>query len=531
MAAPEGQIQRDDFLATLLAKGILDAGSASRVSAASNAAGTSIERATLELGLADELDVYRTLAEHSGLPFVTSLDIDGSLPSLLGLQADFLERTSVLPVSQDETGVVFATSDPDNSAVFQSLAFYLSLPIKKAIATPSTLRTALTGTGDASQVEAAADGDVDRLKSLANDGPIIKFVNDIVAKALTSRASDIHIEAQETGARVRFRIDGSLNVDSTISPDRRAGVISRLKVMADLNISEKRRPQDGRLTIAVRGRNVDVRVSTLPTQFGESVVLRLLDQSNVDLDWDSLGFEAGRVAELRSVLKSPNGIFLVAGPTGSGKTTTLYTALKEINQDDRKIVTVEDPIEYSLAGINQTQVEPAIDMTFARALRAILRQDPDVVLVGEIRDQETAEIAVRAALIGRLVLSTIHTNDSLSAITRLLDLGVPGYLLGDTLRGVLSQRLVRGLCADCQGAGCEACNNSGNIGRQVVSEFLRVTPTLSSALNSNTAAPKLSDLARTEGFSPMSEDAGHLMTLGKVSRADVDRALGSTFFD
>lgn len=531
MTASTGNIQTDDFLATLVNKGILDPASAGRVRAASHAAGTPIERATLELGLADETDVFKALAEHLGLPFVTSLDIDASLPSLLGLQQDFLERTSVIPVSQDETGVLIATSDPDNAAVFQSLAFYLSVPVGKAIAAPSTLNSILSGAGEQAAGDAAAHGDIDRLKALANDGPIIKYVNDIVAKALASRASDIHIEAQETGARVRFRIDGLLGVDSSISPDRRAAVISRLKVMADLNISEKRRPQDGRLTIAVRGRNVDVRVSTLPTQFGESVVLRLLDQSNVDLEWDSLGFQAGRVAELRSVLKSPNGILLVAGPTGSGKTTTLYTALKEINEDDRKIVTVEDPIEYSLAGINQTQVEPAIDMTFARALRAILRQDPDVVMVGEIRDQETAEIAVRAALIGRLVLSTIHTNDSLAAITRLLDLGIPGYLLSDTLRGVLSQRLVRGVCGTCRGTGCDSCDGNGQHGRQVISEFLRVTPDVATALTEGGTHRQLVSLARSNGFQTMEEEGTVLVEQGLVQKTDVDRALGSTFFD
>ena len=531
MTAEPKDILKDDFLSALVSSGVLDVASAGRVRAASVAAGASIERSVLELGLADEMDVYRALAEFLDLPFVGPTEMDESLPSLLGLKQDFLERTSVMPVSQNAAGVTFATSDPENVSVFQSLGFYLSVPIRKAIATPSTLNSVLSGSTPTDDAEAAAQGDVERLKALANDGPVIKFVNDLVAKAVSERASDIHIEAQETGARVRLRIDGLLGVDSMISPDRRAAVVSRLKVMAGLNISEKRRPQDGRLTIPVRGRNVDVRVSTLPTQFGESVVLRLLDQSRVELEWDSLGFQPGRVGELQSVLKSPNGILLVAGPTGSGKTTTLYTALKEINNEDRKIVTVEDPIEYSLPGINQTQVEPAIEMTFARALRAILRQDPDVVMVGEIRDQETAEIAVRAALIGRLVLSTIHTNDSLSAITRLLDLGVPGYLLADTLRGVLSQRLVGRVCGECEGSGCEQCDSKGRKGRQVISEFLPVTPNLARGLSEGADQFALRELARNEGLRSMESDAESLIGSGLALRADVERALGTTFFD
>lgn len=296
--------------------------------------------------------------------------------------------------------------------------------------------------------------------------------------------------------------------------------------MAGLNISEKRRPQDGRITTSVRGRNIDVRVSTLPTQFGESVVLRLLDQQSVQLDWGQLGFEEKRVNQLRQIIQQPNGMFLVAGPTGSGKTTTLYTALQEINQHERKIVTVEDPVEYSIPGVNQTQVDAGIGMTFANALKAILRQDPDVVLVGEIRDQETAEIAVRAALIGRLVLSTVHTNDSVSAITRLVDLGIPGFLLASTLRGVLSQRLVRRICAECAGKGGTCCDRTGLKGRQVVSELLSVDSALAQAIANGAPQSALLDLAKEKGFEVMKSDANRVLKAGLATETALQKALG-----
>ena len=327
--------------------------------------------------------------------------------------------------------------------------------------------------------------------------------------------------------QVRALTAGQEQLHTTNPTDKLAAVDSRVKVMAEHNISEKRRPQDGRITTAVRGRNVDIRVSTLPTQFGESVVMRLLDQESVELDWSALGFEPGRIQSLRQIVKQPNGIFLVAGPTGSGKTTTLYTALKEINQEDRKIVTVEDPVEYSMEGGNQSQVDMAIDMSFAKALRAILRQDPDVVMVGEIRDQETAEIAVRAALIGRLVLSTVHTNDSLAAITRLGDLGVPEFLLASTLRGVLSQRLVRRICRECDGQGGTCCKNSGTKGRQVISELLSITPDLSEAIAKGESLTSLLALAKEQGFTTMRTDADRVLASGSATREAVERAIGS----
>ncbi|WP_457645943.1 GspE/PulE family protein, partial [Profundibacter sp.] len=450
------EMNSEAFLDTLKKQGLIGPDESRRAQTASLETGTSIVKTLLEFGLIPEASLYRVLADHLGLPFVPFEEVDPELSRSLSLQPEFLRRVEIIAVRKDEAGILLATSDPASIEALNSIGFHLDAPVKAAITTPSTVKTILgsmVGKPEGKDDTTASAIDIERLKALANDGPVIKLVNDMIARAVENGASDIHIEAGESGARVRYRIDGVLQVEQPIEEKDKASVVSRLKVMANLNISERRRPQDGRAQLSVRGRTVDIRLSTLPTQFGESIVLRLLDRDRLKLDWGALGFPADRAGGIEEIVGAPNGIFLVAGPTGSGKTTTLYTALSQINSVDRKIVSVEDPIEFSLEGVNQVQVEPQIDMTFARALRSILRQDPDVIMVGEIRDQETAEIAVRAALVGRMVLSTIHTNDSISAITRLLDLGTPAYLLAATLRGVLSQRLVRRRCSECAGRG------------------------------------------------------------------------------
>ncbi|MEP5083082.1 MAG: GspE/PulE family protein [Tateyamaria sp.] len=506
----------------------MDANAARRALAACDATDTTIERTILEFGLVPEEVVFRLLAQYLGLPFFDISDTDPKLLSSVGLPREFLERVEAVPVSEGDSGLVIATADPRADDTLQSIGYHLKARVVPAIAAPSTIKSLLgTLSHDNTQNEEyAASSDVERLEALANEGPIIKLVNDLVASAVAARASDIHIEAEESGARVRLRIDGALNTERHLREDLRNAVVSRLKVMANLNISEKRRPQDGRADMSVRGRNVDIRLSTLPTMYGESVVLRLLDRSQVQLDWHSLGFSPEQARDIVQLVNEPNGIFLVAGPTGSGKTTTLYTAIEAINLSDRKIVTVEDPVEYTLPGINQVQVAPEIDMTFASALRAILRQDPNVVMVGEIRDEETAEIAVRAALVGRLVLSTVHTNSSVAAIDRLRDLGLPSYLIAATLRGVLSQRLVRQVCTDCNGAGCETCDQSGVYGRAVISELLQITPSIGEAISCGHPASKIADQATDEGFKDMSDDARQGLSEARFNEGEIRKALG-----
>lgn len=517
----------ESFMKHLIGSGVIENAAATRVLDASKKAGAGVEKTLLEFGLVEEDALFREIASYLKLPYVDLADIDADLTRRLGLSLDFLTRVDAFPAYEDEKGLCIVVSDPRSQDAIDGIGFHLKTPVQPAISAPSSIRAALAILGGAEQEtkSSSSESDVERLKALANDGPVIKLVNEIIAQAVVEGASDVHIEAEEAGLRVRYRIDGMLRSVRKIPDIHRANVVSRLKVMANLNISERRRPQDGRVDISVRGRTIDIRLSTLPTQFGESIVLRLLDRTRMQLDWEALGFAGDRVEEIESILTEPNGIFLVAGPTGSGKTTTLYTALSSINSEDRKVVAVEDPIEYSLDGVNQVQVDPAIDMSFARALRAILRQDPDVIMVGEIRDQETAEIAVRAALVGRLVLSTIHTNDSLSAVDRLLDLGVPRYLLAATLRGVLSQRLVRCRCIFCAGAGCDECNSTGSKGRTVISELLTVKPAVADCIAGRTENSLVSS-AKSSGFVPFADTGHQLVESGLVLEADLVRALG-----
>lgn len=527
----QSELNSAEFLEILVSRGLLSAEEARRAGSASQETGTSIEKTLLEFGLIPENDLFCALADHLRLPFASLEAVDPELFRTLPLQSEFLRRVEVIAVEKTENGIALATSDPASIEALNDIAFHLNTPVTAMITAPSTVKVVLAsqaeenkGKGNAITVVSVTD--IERLKSLANDGPIIKLVNDMIAKAVGDGASDIHIEAGENGARVRYRVDGILRVEQKIEENDRASVVSRLKVMANLNISERRRPQDGRAQLSVRGRAVDIRVSTLPTQFGESIVLRLLDRERLQLDWGALGFPKERAHDIDQIVGAPNGVFLVAGPTGSGKTTTLYTALSQINSEERKIISVEDPIEFSLNGVNQVQVEPQIDMSFARALRSILRQDPDVIMVGEIRDQETAEIAVRAALVGRMVLTTIHTNDSISAITRLIDLGVPAYLLAATLRGVLSQRLVRKICKDCGGSGCDVCNGSGRKGRIVVSELLKITEPLAQAISCGENVMSIKQMACGEGFVQLTENGQLLVENGDVSRDDILQSLG-----
>jgi len=528
MAQTKTDFDTTAFLAFLQRENTLSESACQRVALATRETAISVERAILELGLLEEETVYRALAAHLVLPYVGVDEVDLAALRSGNLPPEFMKRVVAVPVNLDDAGYTIATANPDMQDILASIAYTLGMPVTGAIASPTTISALLDTNSEATEAGAgeAAGTDVERLQALANDGPVISLVNDMIGKAVGLGASDVHIETQERGARVRYRIDGALVLDRMIADDMRNSVTSRLKIMAKLNISERRRPQDGRADIVVRGRSIDIRMSTLPTQYGESIVLRLLDRKQMPLNWQSLGFGADRVAQIETLMASPNGIFLVAGPTGSGKTTTLYTALRGINSEDRKIITVEDPIEYALEGINQVQVDPAIDMSFATALRAILRQDPNVVMVGEIRDEETAEIAVRAALIGRLVLSTIHTNDALSAVDRLLDLGVAPYLVGATLRGVLSQRLVRTICADCHGQGCKTCGDSGKQGRVAISELLTMTPTIAEAIAQGARAGGLTSLAETAGFQPITAEADALLHKARVSPEDMYRALG-----
>jgi general secretion pathway protein E len=375
------------------------------------------------------------------------------------------------------------------------------------------------------------EDDVGHLQDLASEAPIIRLVNIIITRAVESRASDIHIEPFDDEVKVRYRIDGVLHDIEVIPKKLQAAIFSRLKIMAKLNIAERRLPQDGRIKLKVGGSELDIRVSSIPVLYGESLVMRLLDQEGILIDMEQLGFPADTLVTFNDIIKKPNGIFLVTGPTGSGKTTTLYAALDKINSPDKKIITVEDPIEYQLKGINQIQVKPQIGLDFPNILRHIVRQDPDIIMIGEIRDLETAEIAIQSALTGHLVFSTLHTNDAPTAITRLLDIRVQNYLLAATIRGILAQRLVRVICPECReideqatsderinkangqkkiplyhGIGCEKCAYTGFYGRSGIFELLKIDSSIHQLIIKNADGNQIRETAKQNGMRTLLED-------------------------
>jgi general secretion pathway protein E len=503
-----------------------------------------LESVLTRLGLISERDLAEILAQLLELPIASAADYPAEpiLEDQLGRK--FLRDARVIPLREAEEGVAVAIVNPLDSYATDAVRFAVGKPILLHVALPADLEAAherLYGDGQSGihqiseqsqdHIDESLTDDVDRLKDIASEAPVIRLVNLLITQAVEARASDIHIEPMENEFRVRYRIDGVLR--AVESPPQRlaSAVISRVKIMAKLNIAERRLAQDGRIAMAVRGKDVDLRVATTPTIYGESVVIRILDRGQLDLDLVSLGFDDSVLGPFRELLARPHGILLVTGPTGSGKTTTLYSALLEINTVDRKILTVEDPVEYHLKGVNQVQVKPNIGLTFANALRSFLRHDPDILMIGEIRDLETAQIAVQAALTGHLILSTLHTNDAASAVTRLLDMGVEDYLLTSTVNGVAAQRLVRTLCKTCRepyapipelveklhldrmsdggpitlyrAVGCAECNHTGYRGRTSILEILAMTDAIRQAVLKSADSGAIQKLALENGMQTM----------------------------
>jgi general secretion pathway protein E len=409
------------------------------------------------LGLVSERDVAQAISELLELPLATDKDYPESASVVSEIPVRFMREQQFVPLLEDEDGLQVIMVYPYDQFTVQSLQLATDKPLDIRVGLPSDVENAIEkyfGAGKSSMgqiVENLSDEgggdeeDVDHLRDMASEAPVIRLVNLIMQRAVEQRASDIHIEPFENRLKVRYRIDGVLHEVESPPARSTAAVISRIKIMAKLNIAERRLPQDGRIMLRVQGKELDLRVSTVPTSYGESVVMRILDRESIVFDFHKLGFNDELLQRFMKVLSLPHGIILVTGPTGSGKTTTLYTALQHLNTEERKIITVEDPVEYQLAGINQIQARPDIGLDFSSALRAIVRQDPDVIMIGEMRDLETARIAIQSALTGHLVLSTIHTNDAAGGITRMLDMGVEDYLLTSTINGILAQRLVRRL--------------------------------------------------------------------------------------
>lgn len=440
-----------------------------RAQAQATAEGLPLHRLLIDRGLVEEEAVLPALAAALDLPFVADPWSAGSIDSaaIARLTPAFLRSRAAVPLLSEGGPQPVLMADPADAALLSELAFHLDRPVAPRVATLRTLRALLSETpADPAPTPDAAPAEA------ADDGPVIRFVAETLAEAVASGASDIHVESLPSGLAVRMRVNGLLVPMNTDPAIQAPSVFARLKVMARANVAERRLPQDARFSSTFSGRRIDFRLSSLPTQHGESIVLRILDPQSLRLGWDKLGFAPDMVARITACIERPSGLFLVTGPTGSGKTTTLYTALAHLNAPLRKIVTVEDPVEYSLPGVQQVQVQEEIGLTFARVLRSILRHDPNVIMVGEIRDPETAEIACRAAQVGRLVLSTLHTRDARGARTRLVDLGVPDYIVGDVLRGVLAQNLALTDCPDCGGAGCRSCNFTGTSARRLEADLV-----------------------------------------------------------
>ncbi|MEX2644463.1 MAG: GspE/PulE family protein [Acetobacterales bacterium] len=519
----------------LRASGAVDEAGLARARSLAGSTGEPLHRLLPRLGLVGEAAVARALADSLGL----RLAGDDDYPStpVLGdrLSAAFLNTCRVLPLAADETRVAVAMADPLDEGTLQALALQLGRRIEPHVAVPVELDRHLArlygDAGEGGAVEAGVDSaEVERLREMASEVPVVRLVNRLIERAVAARASDIHLEPDGGALRLRHRVDGVLRDVEALPAARQAAVISRIKIMAGLNIVERRLPQDGRCKVTVQGRAIDLRVSCLPAMHGEGIVLRILDKAAAPLALDRLGLGEALQRGLAGLLDRGDGIVLVTGPTGSGKTTTLYAALERLNRPERKIVTVEDPVEYQLSGISQIQVRPDIGLGFATVLRSTLRHDPDVIMVGEIRDLETAQIAVQAALTGHLVLSTLHTTDAPSAVTRLADMGVEPYLITSAVRGVVAQRLLRTLCPHCRtpvpdgaarlaalgheaadatvfaATGCDACGGSGYAGRQCVAEMLPLDEGMRELVLRRADAPALRAAARAAGMAAMRAD-------------------------
>ena len=512
--------------------------------------GDKIGKTLVDMGFVAMRDVLAALADQLGVPLVA---IDGP-PSVSteteALSPRFLRQSRCLPVGRDDHTVTLAMADPLDVETIAAVRNCTGLKISTVLAPEQEILDAIDkyyGQSARGETDLLADGseaseDLEHLRDMASEAPVIRQVNAIIAQAVEKRASDIHLEPFEKEFRIRYRIDGILYNQDPPPREMKAAMISRVKLMAKLNIAERRLPQDGRIKIKTLGREVDLRVSTLPTLYGESVVMRLLDRSAGDFyDLGRLGFDKHMFTRMEHFTSMPHGIFLVTGPTGSGKSTTLYSALKRINLSDKKIITIEDPVEYQMDGINQIHVNTQIGLTFASGLRHIVRQDPDVIMVGEIRDRETADIAIRSSLTGHFVYSTLHTNDAPSAISRLTDMGVENYLISSSLVAVLAQRLVRLICDRCKapdgtriapdgesvpcfrGRGCETCFGSGYTGRVGIFELMELNDEIRKQIMRGDDAMSITSVARRNGMRSLREDGWLKISRGLTTPDEVMR--------
>jgi type IV pilus assembly protein PilB len=555
---------RGDFTDILLRKQVLSGDQLAEGRSLQQQTGIKLPDALVKLGYVSMGDIMKAVAEFHGMQYVELTDLTIP-PSVIELVPESVARENfVLPMAQENGTLKIITSDPSDFDTMQKLQFILNKDIQPVLAPREQIIEAINRHYGQSETESVdsmlsefTDTQIDFTETESatqaaaaedSDAPVVKLVNLIIQESISLRASDIHIEPFADRVRVRYRIDGVL-VERD-SPPRRllAPMVSRIKIMASIDISEKRRPQDGRIKMIVAGKHFDLRVSVLPTNHGQSVVMRLLDRSSIQVSIKDLGFAEDDHKRFQSIIKRPNGIFLVTGPTGSGKTTTLYAALNELNRPDRKIITAEDPVEYYLPGVNQVEVKHQIGMDFARIIRAMLRQAPNIILVGEIRDQETAETAVQASLTGHLVFSTLHTNDAPSAITRLQDIGVQPFLVASSVIAIMAQRLLRLVCPKCKepdhppqaelkaagltptelaganfmrGRGCSYCNHTGYRGRLGIFEMLRMNSAMRDMTFAREPTQAIRRQARLMGMRTMLEDGVRKAVAGQTTLDEV----------
>jgi len=524
---------------------------------------TELGRILIEKGFITATQLYQALAQQWHIPYLDTISPDQLKAELVKkVPLDFLKKQHILPIIDNRNQIIIALDNPLNVEAYDAVSNLLGQHCPRVISPPAEIEQAISrcyyhGLGKQTENEtlkekpstdnndhAMAKSPQEDLLNIASQGPIVKLVNTILFQAVSHRASDIHVEPYEDQVKVRFRIDGVLHDVFTPPKQQLAALVSRLKIMANLNIAERRLPQDGQSRIKIGQKELDVRVSIVPTSGGERVVLRLLDKGGPGLTMEKLGFVPDTKKTFNSLINSPHGIILLTGPTGSGKTTTLYCAINQLNTHERNILTVEDPIEYQLPGVGQMQVKPKINLTFTNCLRHILRQDPDVIMIGEIRDVETAEIAIHASLTGHLVLSTLHTNDSASAMSRLIDMGIEPYLISSSLTAVMAQRLVRVICPDCKtpcktennlqnlldsqnndsyrqaqfytGAGCDRCLETGYLGRTGIFELLLIDDDIKELIVKRSAAHLIKQTAVQKGMRTLRDD-GMRQTLDGIT--------------
>jgi type IV pilus assembly protein PilB len=542
----------------LLQEGLLTRANLDRATEIQNESGVPLGRILVEEGFVKETDLVKTLARHIGLDFV-ALDEIAVDPSAVALVPEALARRyAAIPIGFEEDGrLTVAMADPANVLAIDDIRAITGMDVRPKVATRTEVIDAISrmaqyddAVSDLGELldDSAEVEDLGALEASVEDAPVVKLVNTIITRAINERASDIHIEPGEKDLRVRFRIDGVLHEAMTTPRSITNAMVSRLKIMADINIAERRIPQDGRISLKVQGRQVDLRVATLPSVYGEKVVLRILDKSSILLELTDLGFSDHNLKRYESSYTKPYGAILVTGPTGSGKSTTLYATLNVLNRPEVNIITTEDPVEYRLSGITQVQVNRKAGLTFASALRSILRSDPDIALIGEIRDRETAQIAIEAALTGHLVLSTLHTNDSSSSIGRLIEMDVEPYLVASSIDAVLAQRLARRLCEKCRVAGepdvarfeaaevdvprqvfmaegCTSCSNTGYRGRMAIHEVLLVSEEIQRMAVERRPSDEIQEIAIEQGMRTLWQDGLEKVAAGMTSLEEIMRVV------